>query len=217
MTLTYAIGWSKGVSVATLGLCGFVLGACAPVVTSVPVALQLPPGEMADYPVGSQWVGLEGSDLVTHFLIRADAQTRSLESTTGCSWTQPINFLGPALEWEDCKGSSGRQVIQETFGEIWPLEIGKTQSWSVSGKSSTGETWKGMHTCRVDSAERVTVPAGDFDTFKVTCESISTIETTYYAPSLRDAVLYLRVDKARADLEEVWQYMSGPTFVARGS
>lgn len=203
-------------SLPLLCLSALALGACAPLVASMPVTAELPPAEMPDYPLGSQWEGLDDGALATHTLVRANAESRSFESTTGCSWTEPVNFLGPALAWDDCGRQSGSQHIDGTTGAIWPLQVGKTQSWSTSGTDEEGRTWQATYRCVVISAEQIDVAAGTFDTYKVTCEDLWITETRYYAPSLSDTVLYIRIDKSRG-LEERWQYLSGPTRAARVS
>jgi hypothetical protein len=171
---------------------------------------------MHNYPVGSQWHGLEDGSHAIVTLVGADAHSRSFASTSGCTWTEPAKFFGPALAWQNCNRDTGTQAIGATSGEIWPLQVGKSQSWSVSGRSPEGESWQMTYTCKVVSAERVSVSAGSFDAYKVVCKDRWNMMTYYYAPSINDFVLYFRIGSGKGVVNR-WEYISGPSFPARTS
>lgn len=206
---------SKILSV-TACLSALTIAACAPTVETTPVTAELPPAEIGDFPVSSEWTGLDKGNKTTMTLVKAKGDRRSFQSTTGCSWTESVNFLAPTLEWENCDGNSGSQTIGETSGEIWPLQVGRTQAWSLTGKNGTGDTWQTTQTCEVESAERITVPAGSFDAYKVVCRDTWNVRTWYYAPALKETVFYTRMHKKRG-LESKWEYISGPGLVAQAS
>lgn len=79
----------------------------------------------------------------------------------------------PTLSWET-KKRRGEQRILKGPGELWPLAIGKLDTFRVernltdkaSGKVNTSFR---NYDCSVETAETVTVPAGSFDTFRIAC------------------------------------------------
>jgi len=76
---------------------------------------------------------------------------------------------------------------------VWPLKPGKT--WKNDREYASGEAEVTLEeTCDVGSLEKVTVPAGEFDTYKISCKSFFTntlggqgsLENLrWYAPSVK--------------------------------
>jgi hypothetical protein len=81
---------------------------------------------------------------------------------------------------------------------LWPLRAGNTVNYSETGtwmeKDSTKSSYKTSWSCAVNGTERVSVMAGDFDTFKIVCKR-------YYVSSSNNRS-YLREEKT-------WNYSPG--------
>src|SRR5262245_36899077 len=146
------------------------LAGCASGPNTAPVTAELPPAELGVYPAGTTWQGIDkDGGKVTTTLVATDGKVLQLESSSGCKWSENAGVFTPSLTWTDCGGDSGTQTIEATSGNIWPLKVGNTQSWTLSGEDSAGDSWSTTRHCVVKSTERVTVPAGSFDAYRVEC------------------------------------------------
>jgi len=203
--------------IASCALCavGVALAGCASSsVESAPVTGDLAPGEPGSYAAGAKWQGVDNGEDVTITLVSTDGKTKQFEESTGCKWTEDENTFAPVLTWDNCGGSgSGTQTIVSTEGDIWPLKVGNTQSWKLTGKDSTGGKWSTTRNCAVNSAERITTKAGAFDTYKVVCLDDWNTTTYYYSPQLKDSLVSMRIRKGKG-LQSRWDYVSGPSLVA---
>jgi hypothetical protein len=196
-----------------------VVAGCAGGPDTKPVTAELPPAELGVYPAGTKWEGIgEDGQKVTSTLVATDGKVLQFEESSGCKWSENAGVFAPSLSWKDCDGpgTSGTQTIVSTEGNIWPLKIGNTQSWSLTGKDSTGNSWSTTRTCVVKSTEKVTVPAGSFDAYRVECGDKWHTLTFFYSPQLKDNIYYQNVHKKKG-LQRKWQYVSGPTLMAAGS
>src|SRR3546814_1016141 len=72
----------------------------------------------------------------------------------GCVWVDD-GWFAPTSSWKGCTDADGTQEIVKS-GDIWPLEIGKTESYKVKGQAGT-DNWQSTHTCTVKAAVLVTV------------------------------------------------------------
>jgi hypothetical protein len=90
---------------------------------------------------------------------------------------------------------------------LWPLQIGNVASYSETGvrqrKGEPENTYRANWTCEVVGTERVSVMAGEFDTWKTECKRYAAgrvsaksrlreIKTWYYAPEIGHYVLATR-------------------------
>ena len=58
----------------------------------------------------------------------------------------------------------------ESFSLSFPLEVGKKWGGKYTGSSAaSGTSWDGDARCKVKPAEIVTVPAGQFDAYRIDC------------------------------------------------
>jgi len=86
----------------------------------------------------------------------------------------------------------GSQEVADVEGELFPLEVGKTMRMRVTGSGTRfPEGWEVARTCEVVAEERVTVPAGTYDMFKIVCRQGKRTYTWYYAPEIAHPVFYL--------------------------
>jgi hypothetical protein len=207
----------RGITAQAACALALALAGCAGGPDTKPVTAELPPGELGVYPAGTKWQGIElGGDSVATTLVATDGNVLQFESSSGCKWSENAGVFTPSLSWKDCEGTSGTQTIVSTEGNIWPLKVGNTQSWTLTGKDSSGDTWSTTRNCAVKSTERVTVPAGSFDAYRVECGDTWSTMTFFYSPQLKDNLYYQRVHKKKG-MKNKWEYVSGPTLVAAGS
>ena len=138
---------------------------------STPSSAELPPLEASRAVAGDRWTAVDGKGAQNSgTVLTVDAQYISRESSDGCKWKLKINSFAPDVAWTDCNGSSGTQTSKRTGDSIFPLQVGKTESWEVSGTDTNGASWKSTRNCKVIGIANVTVPAGNFDTYHVRCE-----------------------------------------------
>ena len=106
----------------------------------------------------------------------------------GCTYASP-GYFSPSAWWKDCADySNGTQQAQRQ-GNIFPLEVGSSESWEFSGSDASG-SWSSTRNCEVDSITRVSVPAGSFDAYKVVCNDQWRERTWYVSPEAGTTVLY---------------------------
>jgi hypothetical protein len=100
------------------------------------------------------------------------------------------------------------QVDARAVERVWPLSVGKETSYILS---HNGSSWQ--ETMKVVRTERVTVPAGTFDTYVVERHSLGTgsnyfdgTRTYWYAPSVGFMVKFdIKIKAGNATNETPWQ------------
>jgi len=165
--------------------CALAVCCSAPAATNLEPAarLSLAKGEV----LVQHWL-VEGSPLGTRTWREGDSL--HFDSTDGCSGSYPEPFSF-AVSWESCgdgEWSTGGRAFESREGEIWPLEVGKTVRWTAAATNSEGSRSHNERICRVDGTERVEVPAGIFDAFRVICDDKKDRTTDHYAPALKQKV-----------------------------
>jgi hypothetical protein len=111
------------------------------------------------------------------------------------------NFIMPTLAWSNSK-YLGEQKSSDSAGDIWPLRSGKEAHFSTriaSTNKETGEVYNGIRywDCEVEDSERISILAGNFDTYKVECVRTNDMgkfrqeRVWYYAPAIGQTVLRL--------------------------
>lgn len=117
--------------------------------------------------------------------------------SNGCTYTQTNdNTFAPSVKFEGCSGNTGTQTIQSKSGELFPLKVGNTASWQITGQGD-GNTWKTTRRCEVMETVSLTVPAGNFDAFNVICRDSWNTRTYFYAPEVGANVAFVRMHKNR--------------------
>lgn len=125
----------------------------------------------------------------------------------------------PAV-WESTNAYGRREfsaaefLFSEVPTSLWPLQVGKKSgfveqnTWQPRGGSPRDFT--AYWSCRVDGKEKVRVPAGEFDTWKIICARYSgsmrsstafarEYRTWYYAPEISH---WVAMDRERSSGEE---------------
>lgn len=107
-----------------------------------------------------------------------------------------------ARQFEERKDLWAKQNIS-----LWPLQIGNAASYSETGiwlrKGEPENTYRANWACKVIGTERVSVMAGEFDTWKIECKRyaggrvsaksrLREIKTWHYAPDIGHYVLVTR-------------------------
>lgn len=164
------------------------LASCA-TVKELEVRAPLAPMPQPQLQPGYAEVTLYNGKEMTSTLVAEDATTRNWKRSDGCSATTPKSGFGPAYKWENCNGSTGT-VTSRLEGEIWPLAVGKTWSYTYSGSNARGATWSGTRSCAVRATARIVTPSGEEDTFKVACRDHDSTYTYYVSPARRATVRY---------------------------
>ena len=134
------------------------LASCA-TVKELEVTAPLAPMPQPQLRPGYTEVTLYNGKEMTSTLVAEDATTRSWKRSDGCSATTPKTGFGPAYFWENCNGSTG-SATSKLEGEIWPLAVGKSWSYTYSGSNARGATWSGTRSCTVKMTARIATPAG---------------------------------------------------------
>ena len=152
----------------------------------------LPPTERGRYAPGDTFVFTGGR--TEHVL--AVAKGRVTWSLVGKQrYVTNGNYVLPRLEWWKSR-EHGRHTIVNHWGELWPMQSGAHARYTVLRevtKTKSGKTRRQRRTyhCAVEGTERITVPAGTFDTFRVEClryghSSMKLVlrRTWHYAPEI---------------------------------
>lgn len=160
------------------------------------------PAGLPDYRVGQSFTF---SDRRTRRVAAVEGRAVRWSGGSNGSYLAAPNFIVPILRRE----GSSRVVSHRAFGrpdDLWPLQVGKSVRFRVArtiapktgGKpKETSYAWA----CRVSGRNKVTVPAGTFDTYRIECTRTSGSRQTadrrvtwYYAPKIGH---YVRRDKER--------------------
>jgi len=162
-------------------------GGCA-TSSPTPVSSELAPANLVVYAEGSKWTWERGGKIETSEVTSVDNDILKFTQNTGCSYTRGTDMFGPETSFENCGGHSGGSAIIETKGQLWPLQVGNRQSWTYQSNDATSSATQ-TRKCIVEGQERVTVPAGQFDAYKIVCKSKNQTRTSYYAPSAKSNVI----------------------------
>ena len=161
-----------------------------------PVSAPLEPMAKPAMRVGDQetWRNKKGEEW-TRTVVGMDDTTVTFEESDGCTFTRQHEVFAESEKWTNC-GSDGNGTLSLTKGEVWPLETGRKWRYKFSGKTAKGKRWRYKKECKVKEEIRVQVPAGEFDTFHVVCNTGSNAKKHYYvSPEAGANVMYKRIDK----------------------
>lgn len=153
------------------------------------------PGEFFEYDNGLSRIVTDGSNGMV-----------SWKYANGSASSGFANFLVPQLTWE-APGSRGTSTTNAAADFLWPLKFGNFGRFDITqtihkidgGVPETlGRRWE----CSVEGTERVSVPAGDFDSYIVSCNRYSSDggewrgrHTYFYSPDIRH---YVKLEKRYA-------------------
>lgn len=131
----------------------------------------------------------------------------AFKDSTGCRWRRSRQYdlrFAPTVEWEGCSGSTGTRGIEGRSGDpVWPLEVGK--SWSYSATGYTDSSWTSDTRCEVTGTARIETVGGQHDTYKVVCQSKWAKRTRYISPELGHTVRFEREALAGSATNREWE------------
>ena len=127
--------------------------------------------------------------------LSVDGDVVSGIDSTGCEYTYLWSTWAPSLSWKNCNGNTGTHKITRTKGSPWPMKVKTKFSFNFRGSSDQGQTWKGYRKCKVKSAVRIRIPAGEFDTYKIKCSVDWETRTYWYSPEMGRSIASERKHK----------------------
>ncbi len=132
---------------------------------------------------------------VTWQIVSIDGEGIHWVSDTGEKQTTAANPLLPALAWESTRRGSGKRLISDEKGGLFPLAVGNRLTFkSTVSTDKPPYAWEFDWACEVLAREPVDSPAGEYNAFKVMCGRQRPDELVfYYAPSVGH---YLRMEVA---------------------
>ena len=158
----------------------------------------LPPAEAPEWRRGHEWAFRWKSEKGTGTFIRSVDRVETIDGTEfyvtrrgayESYWRRAdLAFL---MEKRRGGGIETRNTPPQTW-YAWPLTVGKTweQTYRRENQLETGVSEPTMR-CAVDRQERVSVPAGVFDTFRIECRNKRTNRVMFrhwYAPAVSQSV-----------------------------
>ena len=158
-----------------------------------PVSNPLEPMAKPDMNVGAKktWRDKKGREWdVT--LVSVDEITATYESSSGCTLTALHEEFSQPVKWNNCGGESGKGTTSLASGEIWPLIKGKKWRYKYAGSNNKGNVWRGSMKCSVKDEVRVSVPAGEFDTYHIVCKTKNITREYYISPEIKTNVISKR-------------------------
>lgn len=169
----------------------------------------LPTAELPQYRVGTKYVYSNGT-----------WETVSNVGPEGVTWinhrgfesTGSPDFTYKRLKWQTKDRHGMRKYNQAQFWlnekttTLWPLQPGNKTRYDeysrVFTSSGIDQSYDAYWSCEVEGTERISVVAGDFDTWKITCKRypnsfrstsrVREYRTWYYAPAINHWVLEVR-------------------------
>lgn len=145
----------------------------------------------------------KGFPVTTRILERDETSlTRTVTAgyPKGCTWTDD-GWFAPSFQWEDCGGTSGTSEYSTT-GNIWPLQVGASESYEITGRSERS-SWEGTRRCEVTGTALITLNGNEFPTYEVVCKDPGLIQTWYISPDVGEAIRFKKVHRQRGVLEDI--------------
>ncbi len=171
--------------------------------------LGLAPAPLPQYKVGTKFVYSNGT---WESVLDVGPEEVTWVNHRGNESIGSADFTYKRRQWKtrDRQGSREFKQMEFWLGEptttLWPLKPGNRTRYNEEGSWSTADgparRYDSYWSCEVKGTERVSVAAGDFDTWKITCKRYSNrfrstsktreYRTWYYAPAINHWVLEIR-------------------------
>lgn len=175
----------------------YLLAGNAFALTELESITELPPMPGPDSRrIGWEWHFIDQNGKAGHMRkIAGDDKQASYERTDGCQWTRSTSGFAPAIKWSNCP-STGSSSVNILKNSLWPLQIGNSITYKVSGNSSLiGRAWSSRRSCKVNGMVKISIVSGEYDTYKVICEERWGTRTWWLAPEVGTAVAYQQKTK----------------------
>ena len=153
---------------------------------------QLPAAELADLREGDFFTY---SDDITHVVASVSGNRVYWLVGDTFDYETSRNIVFPWLKWST-DTTAWKTVVRNDIGDLWPLVVGNSQRYLLTNelkREKGNDRYFEQYDCWVPGTEKVTVPAGTFDTFVVACHSFvgrKYFQTNilYYAPAVGSVV-----------------------------
>jgi len=157
---------------------------------------EMPPAQLPSFSVGDSFIYSNGW-YETIVGIDGEALNMINKSKRKISNFRNFTLPTPYIEGKDKEFLKSSNVPTNT---LWPLRVGNTSKFSTQGRSiskATGQETSYIQrwSCAVEGTERITIRAGEFDTYRVKCQRFTKTgrwwqnRTWNYAPMLGTYVL----------------------------
>ncbi len=167
-----------------------LIGCQSPPVQEAQVTAPLPPMPEPKLEAGDSWTAMKNGALYESTALSVSADMKSFKDNSGCTWTRKHDMFAPAVKWNGCKPfNNGTQTVTPR-GEAWPIEVGKSWSYSFKGSNVAGDSWDAARRCSVEGTTKIPTALGEQDTYKVVCSDPWNRRTWYLSPALEKVVLY---------------------------
>ena len=161
-----------------------------------PVTTSMEPAPSPEFTVGDQYVWIENDGSENAYdVVAVEGERVTWESTDGWRWVD-VGLITPSVSWTG-PGESGSHSLSGSMQTLFPLQVGNTGRVSYTGVSN-GEPFSGGRSCTVTEEERITVPLGTFDSFKIVCrqgrdlQNPSQVRVYHYAPEIAHLIRIFR-------------------------
>lgn len=165
---------------------GVTLTACSTMEQSVKTAavpVELPAMDRPDdHAVGAEFHWITNGEKLTSKVIAVEDGVSTIQLEDGCEWKHLGWDWAPVLEINNCYGRSESSQIRKSEGSPWPMQTGKKWSHSYTRFQDSGKTTRLTYRCEVNTAEIVSIPAGEFRAFKIICKDRSSTKTYWFTP-----------------------------------
>lgn len=158
--------WRRLVLLAALFMAGCVIS------TEYVQGPQLVPAPLPSYQPGDNFRFDNGAE---ETVVAVDRQTGNVawRRNRNRTMVRSRSFIFPDLEWKTAAASGGFETTAPVDG-LWPLKRGQAQDIDGTSFEFRNATERNIQSdvrlsCWVAGTVRLTVPAGTFDTVKVTC------------------------------------------------
>ena len=166
--------------------------------TSDEVAVDLAPAAQPRYEEGDTYVFEVNGVQVVETVTEVSKDVVHWGDDNGNTWaTLHDPILQPISEIE-----ISRRYSQAALS-VFPLQKGRLITFTVFEMPRDGAERRRVETCDVEGAFRITVKAGEFDTYKVRCKRRNYHETLYFAPRVGHVVKFVREGNIANDISEL--------------
>jgi len=150
------------------------------------------------------------SDGTWELVMDASAETVTWKDHRNSISSGSPDFTRRRTKWQTKNRSGTRQygprgdLIVKSDITLWPLQVGNTANYSETGiwsdKDGAETNYQSLWSCEVAGTERVSVMAGEFDTWEIVCQrynlsksksrsNLREVKTWYYSPVVGHYVL----------------------------
>ncbi len=156
--------------------------------------VKLAPAPIPIYAIGDTFVYSADGKLVQEQVVNASADRVTWTNDKGMIWSTSNDLVTPQLSWSaHPELGRGRQTIIGNPEAIFPLKEGNSVAFGIRGNSENAPTgWRDEKKCEVVGQRDISVTAGDFTTFHISCHRKGIKEDLYYAPIAQNYVLRTR-------------------------